>query len=114
MFKKLFPAKTYIDCPYMKHSLHFFYDEIRACCTNVSGPVFYPDYKGEDVNWNYIYNIRKDYVKKINSFFEKNNIPQNCIYCCDLKDFRSDFKVKKFENKVNRLYFHNNMSCNAK
>ena len=98
----------------MKHSLHFFHDSIKACCTNVSGPVFYPDYTGGDVDWNHIFKVRKDYVSKINSFFNKDEIPDVCKGCYEINAGIKDNKVQKFNNVIDRLYFHNNMSCNAK
>lgn len=98
----------------MKHSLHFFHDSIKACCTNASGPVFYPDYTGCDVDWNYVFNIRKDFVSKINSFFNKQEVPDVCKGCYEITAGIKNSKVQKFDNVVERLYFHNNMSCNAK
>lgn len=114
MLKKFFKNKQYLDCPYMKHSLHFFYDEIRACCTNIPGPVFYSDYNGTPVDWNYIYNTRKRLFKDIKSLFNKQITPSVCNGCCDIEHYISDKKPDNFKNEVNKIYFHNNMSCNAK
>ncbi len=113
MIENLFGKKKYVDCDLMKSSIHFFYDEIRACCQNVKGPVFYPDYKGEKVDFDKCYNIRKNYVNQINSFFNK-DIPACCSGCAILNDVLSDEKVKPFPNIVEKVYFHTNMSCNAK
>lgn len=110
----LFKKKKYLDCHFMKHSLHFFHDSIKACCTNASGPIFYPDYTGESVDWNYVFKIRKDYVSKINSFFNNEEIPDVCKGCYEINAGVKETKVKKFNNVIDRLYFHNNMSCNAK
>ena len=107
--------KKYLDCPYLKHSLHFFHDEIRACCSNVKGPVFYAGYEGkEPVDFDYIYKKRQEYVKKINSPFNKESIPKECEGCYWVQEFLSDKKVKDFENKVKIMFIQNNMSCNAK
>lgn len=114
MFKNLLKKKKYLDCHLMKHSIHFFYDEIRACCTNTKGPIFYPNYNGESVDWNFIYNERKKVVKEINSFWNKDEIPAGCIGCCELNSFLQDKKVPNFDNLIDRVYFHYNMSCNAK
>lgn len=114
MFTNIFKKKKYLDCALMKHSLHFFYDEIRACCCNAKGPVFYPDYKGETVDWDKTYEVRKQYIKKINSFFNKEEIPSCCKNCTEIEKSLSQNKVKPFDNTVNKLYFHTNMSCNAK
>lgn len=114
MLNNLFKKKKYLNCHWMKHSIHFFYDEIRACCTNVSGPVFYPDYKNEYVDWNYIYTTRKNLIKNINSFWNKEEIPQECKGCCEVNSFLEDKKVEDFNNVIDRVYFHNHMSCNAK
>ena len=98
----------------MKHSLHFFHNSIKACCTNAKGPVFIPEYFGEEIDWNYIYNIRKEYVKNINSFFNKNTIPDCCKDCSELNLYKTKNKVADFENLVDRLYFHCSLACNAK
>lgn len=98
----------------MKNSLHFFYDEIRACCTNVPGPVFYKNYQGETVDWNKVFETRKDIFKRIKSFFNKEERPDCCKGCCDAPHFMSDKKPNDFKNEINRMYFHNHMSCNAK
>ncbi len=110
----LFKKKKYLDCYMMKHSLHFFYDEIRMCCSNVSGPVLYPNYVGSDVDWNYVYNVRKKYIKKINSFFSKKDCPDECIGCFEVPLALKDKKVENIPNVVEKVYFHNFMSCNAK
>ena len=98
----------------MKHSLHFFHDSIKACCTNASGPVFYPDYTGGVVDWNYVFKVRKNFVSKINSFFNDQEVPEVCQGCYEIATGIKNSKVPKFNNVVERLYFHNNMSCNAK
>ncbi len=114
MFKNFFKTRKYLDCPYMKYSLNFFYDRIISCLTYETGPCFYMNYKGDKIDWNYVYKLRTDYVKKINSPFNKNRIPSCCIDCSERKNFMTDKKVNGFENQIKRLYFHNNMSCNAK
>lgn len=112
--RNIFTKKKYLDCPNLKHSLHFFYDEIRACCSNVPGPVFYPDYNGETVDFYYIYEQRQKYYKEINSFFSEVSAPKECLKCFDAKLNYSDKKIDKFPNEIHRIYFQNHMSCNAK
>ncbi|MBQ8886683.1 MAG: radical SAM protein [Candidatus Gastranaerophilales bacterium] len=112
--KKLFRKKKYLNCPYMKHSLHFFHDEIRACCSNVKGPVFYPNYNGKEIDWDKVYQERKNYIKLINSGSCDDPIPVECQGCYMANGFISDEKVENFENKVNTLFIQNHMSCNAK
>ncbi len=114
MLKNLLKKDKYLNCHFMKHSIHFFYNEIRACCTNVSGPVFYPDYKDEAVDWDYIFNERKRLIKQINSFFEKSSCPDCCKGCCEIDSHYTNTPVEKFDNKIEKMYFHNHMSCNAK
>ena len=98
----------------MKHSIHFFYDEIRCCCSNVSGPIFYPDYEGEEIDWDFIFKSRKKLAKEVNSFFSDKSIPDCCYNCFEIQNYLSDKKIKSFENQINMLYIQNNMSCNAK
>lgn len=114
MFNQLLKKKKYLDCHCMKHSIHFFYDEIRACCTNIKGPIFYPDYNGENVDWSFIYNERKKLIKKINSFFNKEEIPSPCLGCCEINSLLQNKKISNFDNQIDKVYFHYNMSCNAK
>ncbi|MCD7779148.1 MAG: radical SAM protein [Candidatus Gastranaerophilales bacterium] len=114
MLEKIFKKDKYLNCPFMKHSIHFFYDEIRACCTNISGPVFYPDYKGEKVDWSYVYGERKKLISHINSIFSKEMPPKCCEGCCEINSYYQNLPVDKFNNYIDRMYFHNNMSCNAR
>lgn len=114
LFKNLFKKKKYLNCPYMKHSLHFFHDEIRACCSNVKGPVFYSNYNGKDINWDEVYEERKNYIKLINSNSNEDPIPLECQGCFMAEGFLSDKKIDDFENKVDNLFIQNNMSCDAK
>ncbi len=114
MLEKIFKKDKYLNCPFMKHSIHFFYDEIRACCTNISGPVFYPDYKGEKVDWSYVYEERKKLISHINSIFSKEMTPKCCEGCCEINSYYQNLPVDKFNNYIDRMYFHNNMSCNAR
>ncbi len=114
MFNYLFNKKKYLDCEWLKHSIHFFYDEIRACCSNVPGPIFYEKYIDENVDWNYVYNERKKLVKNINSIFSDSSYPSCCEGCCDISRFLTDSKIKSFDNKIHKVYIQNYMSCNAK
>ena len=115
MFNFGFKKRKYLDCPYLKHSLHFFYNEIRACCSNSKGPVFYSNVNNDtNIDIDYIYEQRKKIVDKINSSKSEVAIPDECKNCYMINDFLSDKKVTDFDNYVNRLYIQNNMSCNAK
>ena len=114
MFNKFLKKEKYLNCHFMKHSIHFFYDEIRACCTNIPGPVFYSGYNGETADWDYIFKTRKNFIKQINSIFSKETHPPCCEGCCEIDSYYQDKPVEKFDNKIDRMYFHNHMSCNAK
>lgn len=114
MFNNLFKKEKYFDCPFVKHSVHFFYDNVRACCSNVSGPVFYPNYSGEEIDWDLIFKKRKSIISKVNNFFNKTDVPDCCKGCCELNSYFSDNRVEKFENKIDRIYFQYFMTCNAK
>ena len=114
MFFDFLKRKKYLDCDCMKHSIHFFYDEIRACCINIPGPVFYENYQGGNVDWDFVYRKRKALVKQINSPFSEKEYPSCCEGCCEKDSKFSSKKVPKFENKIDTMYFHNHMSCNAK
>ena len=114
MFFDFFKRRKYLDCDCMKHSIHFFYDEIRACCTNIPGPVFYKNYQGKNIDWDFIYRKRKELIKQINSVFSGNEYPSCCEGCCEKDSKLKSNKVTNFENKIEKMYFHNHMSCNAK
>ncbi|MBQ8886103.1 MAG: radical SAM protein [Candidatus Gastranaerophilales bacterium] len=114
MFNIFSKKEKYLDCHYMKHSIHFFYDMVKTCCTNIYGPTIYNNYSGEKIDWHHVYNFRKKLVKEINSPFNKISVPKACEGCYEINHYLSDKKVEPFENKIDRLYFHNVMSCNAK
>ncbi len=105
--------KQYLDCIYLKHSIHFFYDNIRACCSNVEGPIFYKEPHTNCINLDHIYNCRKKVVNFINN---KDNewYPDECKDCCELNNYISKNKIKNFDNKIEKIYFQNFMTCNAK
>ncbi len=114
MFDKLFKKEKYLDCHNIKHSIHFFYDNIRACCSNVPGPVFYENYDGRDIDWDYVYKKRKDWIKQINSFRNKKFYPDECANCFELPSMYSSSKIDDFPNLIKKVFIQNNMSCNAK
>lgn len=115
MFKNLFKKKKYLDCPLMKESLHFFYNQVRPCCANVPGPIFYDNYAGEKIDWDYIFNERKKLTARIESAREKDYIPKECSGCCDINLYLTEKKPENnFKNEIKRIYFHNHMPCNAK
>ena len=104
--------KKYLDCEWMKHSIHFFHDNIRMCCSNATGVIFYDDFKGGDIDWNYVYEKRKQAVSSINSFF--GNYPKECIGCCEIQARLKDKPILPFPNIIKKVYIQNFMSCNAK
>lgn len=114
MFNLFNKKRKYLDCPFMKHSLHFFHKAVCTCSHNAKGPVFYKNYKGSPIDLDFIYETRKKYIKKINSPFSKRNIPLSCQKCTELNNFLTDKKVENFNNKIDRVYFHNTLVCNAK
>ncbi len=117
MLEKFLKKDKYLDCHLLKHSIHFFYDEIRACCANVKGPVFYSDYnkmKNIDLDWKYIYKERKKYANEINSIFSKEPYPKCCKGCSEIISSCKNIPLKNFPNVVDRIYIQNYMSCNAK
>lgn len=114
MFGNLFKKDLYLDCFNIKHTIHFFYDNIRACCSNVQGPVFYENYDGDDIDWNFVYKKRKEWIKLINSYRYKKPYPDCCNNCFELPSLYSKSKVEDFPNIIKKVFIQNNMSCNAK
>lgn len=104
----------YLNCPFLKNSIHFFHNNIRACCSNVSGPVFFDNFVGETMDTDNLYEQRKQLVKNINDGKYADGIPECCKNCCEVKANLQNEKISDFENKIERIYFQNNMSCNAK
>ena len=111
MFNWILKKRKYLDCPLMKNSLHFFYDEIRACCSNVKGPIFYRNFNKDKIDWKYIFEERQKIFNDIKN--KKDYIPQCCNGCCEKDLYLSDKKPNEFLNKIDKIYFHNHMSCNA-
>lgn len=106
--------KKYLNCPLMKHCLHFFHDNIRTCCANAPGINFFPDYNGEEIDWDYVYNCRKKVTNKINSIFNTESVPKECENCFEINSYLSDKKINDYENFVDKIYIQNYMSCNVK
>lgn len=115
--RNIFQKKQYLNCPHLQHTVHFFYDEIRSCCSNAKGITF------ETINDSFefdnnieknIYNKRKHVVNSINSIFTDENYPQFCQGCSLKHDFISENKILPFENYINEIYIQNYMGCNAK
>lgn len=114
LFKDLFKKRLYLDCPFMRNSLHFFYDAVRVCCKNIPGPVFYSDYKGELIDWDFVFAQRKNLIYQIQTARAKDYIPSCCDNCYDLHNFLTEKKPDDIKNEVTKIYFHNHMSCNAR
>ena len=92
----------------IKHPLHFFYDEVRTCCSNVSGPVIYFDYSGEKIDWNEVFKFRRGIVGIINDDDLSEDVTYSQIGCKDCFEFEKYLqseKISPFENKINRIYF---------
>ena len=106
--------KKYLDCHFLKNSIHFFYDNIRACCSNALGPIFYDKFQDENIDTDYMYEVRKKYIERINNDEFADGVPDCCKNCCEIDENLKTEKIKEFENKVQRIYFQNTMSCNAK
>ena len=113
MFNLFAKKHKYLNCPHLKSSIHFFYYGIKTCCANAEGINFYKDYNGEKIDWDYVYKVRQDKIEEINSAKQADYIPLECKKCFEINGNLSDKKIEKFENKIQRLYFQNNMSCNA-
>ncbi len=103
----------YLNCPHIRETLHFFYNGIRSCCANAPGINFYPEYNGEKVDWDYVYNKRKSLIEKINNSID-NFIPDECQNCFEIKNHLSDKKIENFDNKIYKVIIQNNITCNAK
>ena len=115
--RNIFRKKQYLDCPHLKHSLHFFYDEIRSCCANAKGLLFQKIDESIDLSENIdniFYKDRLKVVKKINSIFTSSEYPKFCLGCSEFSKFLSESKIPDFENTINSLYIQNFMGCNAK
>lgn len=105
--------KKYLDCSFLKSSLHFFFDNIRACCSNVDGIVFYKNFENIAIDLDRIFSMRKQVIENINNECYSDGIPDFCQNCCKTEKFLSNKKIDKIENKINTIYFHNVMTCNA-
>lgn len=98
----------------MRNSLHFFYDAVRVCCMNIPGPVFYANYKGEHIDWDYVFTQRSNLIRQIQTAKDKDYIPSCCDNCYDLNNYLTEKKPEDISNEITKIYFHNHMSCNAR
>ena len=115
--RNIFKKKKYLDCPHLKHTLHFFYDNISACPSNIKGVIFNKiddRYLLKSSCAEELYNQRKNIIKKINSFFLDYSSPVECKHCTFFQENLITEKVSQFENIVNEVYIQNFMGCNAK
>ncbi len=96
----------YISCKSIQNEIHFFYDQIRICCSMYTGHVFLDNYQGEKIDWARIKKERKEMVENC----KHGNIPDNCRPCYDLeeKDWEDNEKIKRIS--INH-WSHCNCGC---
>lgn len=108
--------KQYLNCDFLNHSIHFFYDNIRSCCSGDTGIIF-ASCEGDNIKnlgFDEIFKIRKRYISDINANKFENGVPDCCKKCFEIPNVLQNKKIPQPENYIDKVYIQNYMSCNAK
>ena len=65
-------------CDELNDTLTYFHDEIKSCCSNPNGPIYFNDYDGTKVD----FELLKQKKLKIFSLFDEENIKNSPCYGC--------------------------------
>lgn len=96
--------QKYYSCPHIESGLHFFYKQVKACCSIKEGPIFVDNYKGELLNWEDIQKKRQE----VREIFKSGQIYENCRGCFELKE---DYWEEK--NCIENLFIFHWTHCNC-
>ena len=97
---------TNYTCELLENELTFFHNQIQSCCSSQVGPIYFPNYKGEEIDWNKIVNTKKSILKDL-----KNGIiPKNCVGCFNLKE---NNEYKRTHKHFTRLIISHWLHCNC-
>ncbi len=94
----------YISCRSLQHELHFFKDQLKACCSIHPGHIFIDDYKGVKPDWQKIQQERKDIIENC----KQGIIPTFCNGCYDLEE-----KEWEETDKIERISINHWIHCNC-
>mgnify|MGYP003293593463 CR=1 FL=1 len=98
----------YLGCNYMTHGLSFEYNDLYDCCMmhhdNLGMPVLINNYKGEDIDWEKIFEIKRERIER-----QKIATIKECQGCCYLHE-----KEDTDEKYISEIAFQQIKLCNAK
>lgn len=98
----------YIGCDYMEHGLSFEYHDLYDCCMmhhdNLGMPLIYPDYNGEKIDWEEVFDIKQERIER-----QKIKTIRECEGCYYLRE-----KESSDERYISEVAFQQIKLCNAK
>ena len=84
----------YISCDWVTSGIHFFYNRVRFCCYEyLHSPnenIIIPDYKGEKIDYDRFFDIKRQYIELAKSGNHHNNC-KNCIYLSSAEWAEDDY-----------------------
>ncbi len=99
----------YLSCRYIEHGVDFEHRRLETCCftchTGGGHITLNPDYKGEPVDWNTIFEKKREYRKN----HREGNLSKQCVGCVFLEEKEWDE-----EDYINFLQFNHWTLCNSK
>lgn len=97
-----------INCPYVLNGIHFCHDHVKACSTNVMGPVLFDNYKGEEINWEILIKNRIEIKKRL----KNNDIPEFCNNCFELDNLHENMQTNEYTG-IDKVYISHWLHCNC-
>ncbi len=99
----------HLGCKYLFNSIYFSYDSLWHCCfilnEHVSEFFVLKDYNGGKINWEKIFEIKK----QLREDLKKGNVPPNCHNCVNLIEQEWDER-----NKIDEIFVSHHTTCNSK
>lgn len=97
-----------ISCPFVLNGIHFCHDHVKACSTNVTGPVLFDNYKGQKINWEELIKGRIELKKRL----KKGDIPECCHNCFELDNIKNETQLSE-HTAIDKVYISHWLHCNC-
>ena len=94
-------------CELLKKELTCFQDQIQSCCSSQLGPVYLENYKGEEIDFTKLIQIK---ISALKDMYEE-NIPEKCKGCFNLIPCEKLELPNKFSRLIISHWVHCNCSC---
>ncbi len=99
----------YLSCRYIEHGVDFEHRRLETCCftchTGGGGITLLPQYNGESVDWDSIFQKKREYRKR----HREGNLSPQCLGCVFLEEKEWDE-----DDYINFLQFNHWTLCNSK